>query len=353
MYTDADLDDAVRHDILQSDSVTAFRYYVEKKRGVQGADEEYIRFLSSFNDVFVIIACGLFLGTSVWVVADQVGVFAGGIFLSAAAWGLAEVFTHRRRMALPSIMLLGAFVCGVMLFVPFDVKRYDIVVTAFGVCAAGIHWWRFRVPIAPTVGVGGVLLCIASFLAEDTDLLVNYGNVIVWGAGVIVFLWAMHWDISDTRRQTRRSDVAFWLHFLAAPLLVHPVFSTLVAGDGHVGYLQAGIIFAAYGGLAIVSLLIDRRALMVSALGYVIFALYNFFEQSAVTASFAATCAVVGAALIFLSVFWGRARALLLPFFPVSFSLRLPRLLPHFMTKELGKERHDCPIGGRSCRTSG
>jgi hypothetical protein len=36
-----------------------------------------------------------------------------GILVAAAAWGLAEFFTRKRRMALPSIVLLLAFVGGV------------------------------------------------------------------------------------------------------------------------------------------------------------------------------------------------------------------------------------------------
>ena len=46
--------------------------------------------------------------------------------------------------------------------------------------------------------------------------------------GVGVFLFAMRWDSSDPARQTRRSDVAFWLHLLAATgvlLIVFAIFS--------------------------------------------------------------------------------------------------------------------------------
>src|SRR2546430_3225670 len=42
-----------------------------------------------------------------------------------------------------------------------------------------------------------------------------------------MFLFAMWWDGSDRARLTRRSDVAFWLHLLAAPMIVHPVFTLL------------------------------------------------------------------------------------------------------------------------------
>ena len=46
--------------------------------------------------------------------------------------------------------------------------------------------------------------------------------LLVFGIGV--FLFAMWWDASDPKRETRRADVAFWLHLLAAPMIVHPVF---------------------------------------------------------------------------------------------------------------------------------
>ena len=51
-------------------------------------------------------------------------------------------------------------------------------------------------------------------------------------AGLGVFTLAMWWDRSDRVRQTRRSDVAFWLHLLAAPMIAHPVFHLLGVTDG-------------------------------------------------------------------------------------------------------------------------
>ena len=41
--------------------------------------------------------------------------------------------------------------------------------------------------------------------------------------GLAVFALAMRFDLSDPKRQTRRTDIAFWLHMLAAPLIVHPL----------------------------------------------------------------------------------------------------------------------------------
>ena len=41
-------------------------------------------------------------------------------------------------------------------------------------------------------------------------------HVLSFAAGLAVIALAMRWDATDTLRQTRRSDVAFWLHLLAA-----------------------------------------------------------------------------------------------------------------------------------------
>jgi hypothetical protein len=49
--------------------------------------------------------------------------------------------------------------------------------------------------------------------------------------GLAVFAVAMSYDLTDPERVTHRSDCAFWLHFLAAPLLVHSLIE-LVAGGG-------------------------------------------------------------------------------------------------------------------------
>src|SRR3546814_10333745 len=56
--------------------------------------------------------------------------------------------------------------------------------------------------------------------------------VLVLIAGLGVFTLAMWWDRSDRVRQTRRSDVAFWIHLLAAPMIAHPIFHLLGVTDG-------------------------------------------------------------------------------------------------------------------------
>ena len=64
-----------------------------------------------------------------------------------------------------------------------------------------------------------------------------------------------------------------------------------------------------YVGSAIVALAIDRRALLVSALAYVLFALQSCSRQfGAVELSVALTALVIGSALLLPSAFWREGR---------------------------------------------
>src|SRR3546814_1917346 len=104
----------------------------------------------------------------------------------------------------------------------------------------------------------------------------------------------MWWDSSDPKRETRRSDVAFWLHLLAAPLIVHPVFSLLGLTDGSASVMEAVVVLLVYVGLGPTALAIDRRALLVSALAYVLWALrseeHTSELQSLMRISYAVFC---------------------------------------------------------------
>jgi hypothetical protein len=145
--------------------------------------------------------------------------------------------------------------------------------------------------------------------------------------GVAVFLFAMRWDSSDQARVTRRSDVAFWLHLLAAPMIVHPVFTLLGLNDGRATIGEGLVVVLLYVVLAIAALAIDRRALLVSALAYVLYALTELFKQiGAVELSVALTALVIGSALLMLSAYWHQARRLVVVRLPQALQSRLPLL---------------------------
>jgi len=145
--------------------------------------------------------------------------------------------------------------------------------------------------------------------------------------GIGIFLFAMWWDSSDRARLTRRSDVAFWLHLLAAPMIVHPIFTLLGLNNGTASLSEGLIVVLLYVALGVTALAVDRRALLVSALAYVLWALSELFKRfGAVELNIALTALVIGSALLLLSAFWHQARATIVRPLPESLREKLPVL---------------------------
>ncbi len=327
MYSEEDLASAVAAGVLSEEAAAAFRSHVGQLRLAPAVDEEHFRLITGFNDIFVVIACVLLLVALAGIGATY-ATWAGAFGVAVASWLLAEFFTRKRRMALPSIVLLLSFVGGVVatvyFFLPSQSPGGLALGSAFGACAAGLHWFRFRVPITVAAGAAAVVGGVFAMLFQAVPEARNWMNAVAFIAGIIVFGLAMRWDASDTKRQTRRSDVAFWLHLLAAPLIVHPIFTALGVTSGHADAGQAIAVVALYVAIALVSLAADRRALMVSALTYVLFAFSALLKQfGVVSLGFAITALAIGAALLLLSAFWHPTRAWVLGFLPATLQGRL------------------------------
>jgi len=338
MYSDSDLDAAVKAGVLSPSAVAGFRAFVAREQGTAAVDEEQFRLLTGFNDIFVSIAAILLLKALSWLGDSVGGPVAGGAALALASWGLAEYFTRRRRMALPSIVLLlgfliGLFMLGGGLFLQFGgiaaAGTIPLQLAAGGALAAiGTygHWLRFKVPITVAAGVAGALGAIGMLVLDLVPALANQWAPLLLAGGLVVFALAMWWDARDRTRTTRRSDVAFWLHLSAAPMIVHPIFKMLgLLGEGDSDLARAVAAVAIYLVLALVALAVDRRALLVSALFYVVYAMAALFKAAGtLSASFALTALVIGAALLLLSAFWHKARALVVGLFPAGLRARLP-----------------------------
>jgi len=203
------------------------------------------------------------------------------------------------------------------------------VSAAISATAAWLHWRRFHVPITIAAGAASVAAIAAGLLLAALGQNVEQAKNVILGfvllLGIGVFLFAMWWDGSDRARLTRRSDVAFWLHLLAAPMIVHPIFTLLGLTSGHITIAEGLAVIALYVVLGITAVAIDRRALLVSALAYVLFALQQLFSQfGAVELNVALTALVIGSALLLLSAFWHQTRAAIVRPLPESLRDRLP-----------------------------
>ena len=330
VYTEDDLTSAVAAGILPSAVAVAIKHHVIEKQSAPAADEEYFRLIGGFNDIFVVIACALLL-----VAVEQLGVmatpWAGGLALALASWGLAEYFVRKRHMALPAIVLLLTFeggVASVFLSLVQDQTLGFVVACVAAALTAFLHWKRFKVPITVACGAAAaVFLCVTLFLLALPEQKAHVAFIFFLG-GIAVFFWAMRWDTADVLRRTRRSDIAFWLHLLAAPLLVHPICVTLGIFDGDILLVQALCVVALYAVIACVSLCIDRRALMVSSLGYVVYAFGSLLKaQGQIDRGFIFAALFIGAALLLLSAGWQRARAFTVRRLPVGLQKRLPPVI--------------------------
>lgn len=363
MYSQNDLDEAVAAGALSAAAAASLRAFVDLQRTSPAVDEENFRLITGFNDIFVSIASAILLFAVGWIgqsIGESMGLFIGQhdqsgapsplapALIAATAWGLALFFTAKRRMALPSILLLLAFVgavfaisawtigpiIGAIIGVAFfeNSERTPAIMMAVSAAVAAssayLHWKRFRVPLTVAAGVAAVAGFAVGLLASVLGDIPNLENILlglVLMLGIGVFLFAMRWDSSDPARETSRSDVAFWLHLLAAPMIIHPVFALLGLNDGTATIGEGLVVIALYFVLGIIALAIDRRALLVSALAYVLYALSELFKQvGAVELNVALTALVIGSALLLLSAFWHQARSVIVHRLPETLRTRLP-----------------------------
>ncbi|MBK62224.1 MAG: hypothetical protein CL575_04660 [Altererythrobacter sp.] len=371
MYSQEDLNSAVSAGVISADAANALRAHVAASRDAVPADAEHFRLVTGFNDIFVSIGVVILLLAAggigqqfanafaarpvmdifdpseaqmdAFIAADRLRtglqMILGGVLVSATSWLLAEFFTRRKHMALPSILLLLAFVgavfaaiigVGNVLGVMASDTSSAVLISASGLITAGaawLHWRRFMVPITVAAGTGALavtaIAIIAAVLGEPGETVILS---LVLVSGLAIFALAMRWDMTDRDRTTRRSDVAFWLHLLAAPMIAHPLFYSLGVTQGdNIGAGAALAVLAIYIVFGIVALSVDRRALLVSALAYVLIALtYLFREFGAVELNFALTALVIGSALLTLSALWTPIRRAVVNGLPDNLQARLP-----------------------------
>src|SRR4051794_9038723 len=138
-------------------------------------DDEQLRFISGFSDIFVTVGLAMFLGAVGYFAQRSGGKLGMWIAVAITAWLLAEFFTRLRRMALPSIVLLIVFAvavfAGASMFFGAGASPHSYPLSSMGlfgintdqptilaaaalltVLLTAIHYWRFRVPITIAAG---------------------------------------------------------------------------------------------------------------------------------------------------------------------------------------------------------
>jgi MFS family permease len=368
MINQQHLDEALEKGILSLEQVTALHELAlqglasqthntpetaASKTAYPPADEESFRFITSFNDIFVTLGLGLFLGALTYLSrTSSVGVVISPfnhLFVVIAAWLLALYFTGKRRMALPSIVLLLIF-SGFTLWFFIDVFSFlmglfeteksvkytesirvsvvALFASLFTASAIYFHWRIFRVPITVAAGVSALIAFFISliYVIVGKDMIEPVLKPVFFIAGVATFTLAMRFDASDVKRQTRRTDIAFWLHLLAAPMIVHPMVSDVVTRGDDLSLINSFLILGLFTLLGIIALLVDRRAILVSSLTYAGYALTVLIKTSGLGKDivFPMTIFVLGAAILALSAGWTPLREMVLSRTPRAWEKYVP-----------------------------
>jgi hypothetical protein len=287
-------------------------------------NEDDMRFVRSFSDVFIAIGIGLF---SIGVFVTAI-LFGGGIsFLLAALVMavLAEYFGRKKRQHLPTLITALAFLVftarGLNVVLPELGFGGSVTVAITTLAAMLLFYVRVRLPFCLALIAISLLYLVFSVIESIAPNIMRSGTGwVLFAGGVVTMMTAMWYDMKDRHRTTRFSDNAFWLHFTAAPLIIHGLALELVrVNTQKIANLvpmpaldkgDAGILIILVLVVALFGLAINRRALLVSSLGYAAFAIAFLMKDTGLGVGkiTAFTLLILGAAIIFLGAGWHRAR---------------------------------------------
>lgn len=335
LVSQTDLKAAVGSGLLTEAQAANLISLAHSRRGARenlNVGDEPFELFKGFNEIFIVV--GLYIFAAGWYALtgirffteiNNVQSYTGTVTLIGALtlWLLSEYFVRYRRMVAPaiglSILFAGNAALGFtgILSEPFMLAQNDYTSVPLplfcATLALGLYWLRFRVPFALAVVALGLFATSIIFAATKSgpvetisDLfLLSAGGPFAWitlALGLIVFALAMVFDMSDPHRVTRRAANGFWLHVIAAPMLVNTLALTLLENDSNVALTGVLALFA------FVAIVIDRRSFLITAIGYSVALSFTILENEGA----AWTVLGLGAVLLVLGAFWEQIRAMVL-----------------------------------------
>lgn len=323
------------------------------------ARDEAPRFFRSFNDIFIGLGVAI-LGYALNFSAGMIGYnapayhFVALLGCAALLWLLAEWITGMRRINFPSIIIAllfsyftgKAFVLGWEVFVMDGqtlagdsqaAARGSVAVAAAATAAMALFFWRFRLPFSLLLVAGGagVTVIALAMLAFGGAEVAPFLRWITLAIGLAIFAIAMWFDAQDPLRTQRTSDHGFWLHLLAAPIITHsvlwnilqPIIGSDTASPEASANLMVMLVLGLFVLFSIVALIIDRRALLISSLGYAAAALgyiiYKFDIEGNV--ALVVTLILIAGLILTLGTGWYRLRRGIFSLLPeAGFRQKLP-----------------------------
>ncbi len=361
MLNKTDLANAVSEGIItgeQAEQLNAFSKRIHANddsprfQELETRDEPF-RLLRGFRDIFIALGI-LFLSIGATVlnfaitgnalketverslVEFMTGAVGAAILLIIGII-IAEIVTRKLRLPLSSLILslaiaLWAGLFGMQISAPAAslltqsaVQLKSISLVLFFLSAfigISLFYVRYRLPFvmlvvaATLVGLGLSIIKSIFLDLETYDL-----RFVIGGLGFIVFLFAMNFDLKDRLRLTRLSENAFWLHLLAAPLMIHSILATSSWDQ-----ISIPLILAVFTILTLIALIIDRRAFLVSSLLYMAGAFTQIVKALGLDSSlqFAVPILFIGLLVVVLGIGWSPLRRLIMTIVPSAIANRVP-----------------------------
>ncbi|MEP3630417.1 MAG: hypothetical protein ABJN04_10475 [Hyphomicrobiales bacterium] len=320
--------------------------------------DEPFRLLRGFRDIFIALGI-LFLSMSATIlnfaitgnalIINNSGLSSNRelieFIISAVGAGIlliigiiiAEIVTHRLRLPLSSLILslaiaLWAGLFGMQIMTPAarvfidstaqltQVSNMLLFLSAF--IGISLFYARYRLPFimlvaaATLVGLGGLIVktIVPDFAAQNL-------RFIIGGFGFVVFLAAMKFDLKDRLRVTRLSENAFWLHLIAAPMMVHSILAVSSRDQ-----INIPLILTVFTILTLIALIIDRRAFLVSSLLYMTIAFTQIIRTLGIDSSLQTTVTFlfIGVLIVVLGIGWSPLRRLIMTMVPSAIANRVP-----------------------------
>lgn len=340
-FTEDDIRAATAAGILNEAQATRLMTLIHQRAGriAKGMPEdEPFELFKGFAEIFVSLGLILLISSAVTFAAVAGGVFAITLGLAAMCWVAGLYFTIKRRMTLPSIVLVTGYSTGIGSFIAWLLDTIGIGDSGLGIVALGllgivamlVHFRKFHVPFSMFLaGLYGILV-VFGFTAEislddmfdsdfDTLFDLRQGSSFAFATlvfGLCAFAAGLWFDLRDPHRVGRMARSAFWLHLLAAPAMVNTVMMTAYNVQG-----AAGMVLTILG-LALVTvfaLIIDRRSFLTAGLGYLAAIIFSLLQQGGGDLSVPTLMLVLGGIVTYLGTFWTNLRVRLmtaLPDFP-------------------------------------
>lgn len=310
------LQKAADRKIISTEQIDPLYQFIQAEESPSADEntEEPLKFVRSFGDIFIT------LGIVILAIAiNKLNLTGFMLFVPVAGFiVIAEWLVRVRRLALPGIALLIAILF--FIYRAMELNFTHTSLTSLGTLAACslLFYLRYRMPFS-------LLPLVASLVAifiTQTGLDIIKNPFILSVVGLIIFAAAMWFDSRDTKRLTHLSDSGFWLHLIAAPLIVHGVMISILLGNQQWTHIinKEILMIVFFSGFFLLALLVDRRAMLVSTQLYVIYAVTQLVQSQLSNTENAMIYLLMalGLFVIFFGTYWYKARRLVYSFLAAS-----------------------------------